>query len=159
MSKRHLPKPAKALPHVVTALIDKRGKLAGQIDKLQSDLRQAVLDLDNVEATLRMFAPEMELAGLAPRNVPPALPAMKGDTGRMILQILRHAPRPLTTSEITEALMKERALDINNPTLFRTMSKRTIAVLRHWKNERGAVRSMPGPGQQLMWQVVPMRAE
>lgn len=35
MSKSLNPDPEKALPHVVTALIDKRTEIAGKIEKLQ----------------------------------------------------------------------------------------------------------------------------
>ena len=51
----------RALPHVVTALIEKRRELAGKIEGLQGQLKQAVVDLDNVESTLRLFAPEIDL--------------------------------------------------------------------------------------------------
>jgi len=158
MSKPINPDPNKGMSHVVSALITKRAQLAGRIDHVQTELRQLVVDLDNVEATLRIFDPDLEVPNLVPRNVPAALPAMKGDTGRIILNALRVAARPLTTNEVTEAVMKERGLDIDNPSLFRTMSKRVGACMRHWKNERGVIRSMPGPRQQHLWQIVPSRA-
>jgi hypothetical protein len=150
--------PAKALPHVVTALIAKRAELAGRIEHLQEELRQAVVDLDNVEATLRIFAPDLEIPDLAPRQVAPALPAMKGDTSRILLNAIHTAGRPPTTNELTEAVMKAKGLDIENAPLFRVMSKRVGACLRQLKNQRGIVRSMPGPGQQHLWQINPARA-
>lgn len=151
-------RPDKALPHVVTALIAKRGELAGRIEHLQEELRQAVVDLDNVEATLRIFAPDLEIPDLAPRQVAPALPPMKGDTTRIVLNAIHAADRPPTTNELTEVVMKARGLDTENAALFRVMSKRVGACLRNLKNERGIVRSMPGPGQQNLWQINPARA-
>jgi len=155
MSKPINPNPDKALPHVVTALIQKRGELAGRIDHLQSELRQAVVDMDNVEATLRIFAPDAELPGLAPRTVPPSEPAERGTTLRVILVALHEAARPLTTNELTEAVMKARGLEIDNARLFRTMSKRVGACLRNARSERGVIRSLPGPAQQHLWQINP----
>lgn len=155
MGKPIAPKPEKALPHVVTALISKRSELAGRIEHLQAELRQAIVDLDNVEGALRIFAPDIEIPDLAPRHVPHLLPMMKGEVSRVVLSTLQSAPRPLTTNEITEAFMRERGLAIDNPALFRIISKRVGACLRHWKNERGVVRSMPGPGQQHLWQIEP----
>jgi len=156
--KRINPHPQKALPHVVTALIQKRGELSGRIDHLQSELRQAVVDLDNVEATLRIFVPDAEIPDLAPRNVPQANPAERGDHLRVILVALREAARPLTTNELTEAVMKARGLEIDNAKLFRTMSKRVGACLRTAKNERGILKSMPGPAQQHLWTINPAKA-
>lgn len=158
MSKPINPHPEKAIPHVVTALIQKRGELAGRIDHLQVELRQAVVDLDNVEATLRIFVPDADIPDLAPRNVPQADPAARGDHMRVILVTLREAARPLTTNELTEAVMKARGLAIENPMLFRTMSRRVSACLRNAKTERGTIRSMLGPAQQHLWQINPANA-
>lgn len=158
MSKPINPNPDKALPHVVTALIQKRAEIAGRIDHLQAELRQAVVDLDNVEATLRVFAPDAEIPDLAPRNVPPGEPAERGSTLKTIFAALHAAARPLTTNELTEAVMKARGLEIDNARLFRTMSKRVGACLRNAKNERGLIRALPGPGQQHLWQINPANA-
>jgi hypothetical protein len=158
MSKPINPHPEKALPHVVTALIQKRGELVGRIDHIQSELKQAVIDLDNVEATLRIFAPEADIPDLAPRNVPPADPAERGDHMRVILTALREAARPLTTNELTEAVMKVRGLEIANAKLFRTMSKRVGACLRNARSGRGTIKSMPGPAQQHLWMINPANA-
>ena len=86
--------------HVVSALKIKRAQVAGQIEALQGQLRQATIDLDHVEASLRLFDPDVDLAALSPRKVAPVLYDTKGDTGRVILEALRTAicarlcPRP-----------------------------------------------------------------
>jgi hypothetical protein len=61
--------------------------------------------------------------------------------------------RPITTTAITEAVMKGRGLDTGDVALCRLMAKRVGACLRHWENQRGAIRSMPGPGQVKMWEL------
>ena len=52
----------KALPHVATARIAKRRELAGLIEDLQRQLKIAVCDLDHIEASLRIFVPDLDLA-------------------------------------------------------------------------------------------------
>jgi hypothetical protein len=146
--------PEKALPHVVTGLIAKRREIAGQIEHLQANLRQATIDLDHVEAALRLFDPEVDLAALSPRKVAPVLYDTKGDTGRVILETLRTSMRPLTTAQVCDAVMLARGLDTNDRGLCRIMMRRTNANLKHWAKKRGLIRSMPGPGQQLLWEVV-----
>jgi hypothetical protein len=59
--------------HVVSALKTKRIQVASQIEALQGQLRQATTDLDHVEAALRLFDPEVDLAALSPRKVAPVL--------------------------------------------------------------------------------------
>src|ERR1700733_1556822 len=95
--------------HVVSALKEKRMHVAGQIESLQGQLRQATIDLDHVEAALRLFNPEVGLAALSPRKVGPVLYDTKGDTGRVILETLRTAMRPLSTAQVCDAVMKARS--------------------------------------------------
>jgi hypothetical protein len=140
--------------HVVSALKEKRIQVASQIESLQGQLRQATIDLDHVEAALRLFDPEVELSALSPRKVAPVLADNHGDTGRVILETLRTSMRPLTTAQVNDAVMKARNLDTNDKALCTLMMKRTFANLKHWAKKRGLIRSMPGPGQQLLWEVV-----
>jgi hypothetical protein len=140
--------------HVVSALKTKRIQVASQIEALQGQLRQATIDLDHVEAALRLFDPDVDLAALSPRKVAPVLYDTKGDTGRIILETLRTSMRPLSTAQVCETVMKARALDTNDKALCRMMMRRTNANLKHWAKKRGLIRSMPGPGQQLIWEIV-----
>ena len=143
----------KALPHVVTALIAKRAEVAGRIENLQGQLKQAVVDLDNVESTLRLFAPEIDMEAIGARKVPPAHHEFRGEVSRIILEALRKTTVPLSTTDLTERVMKERGLDMNDVALKRTMSKRIGACLNHWRRVRGVVKSMPGPGQVNLWEL------
>lgn len=133
--------------HVVSALKEKRIKLATEIEKLQGNLRKAVIDLDHCEATLRLFDPDVQISELGPRKVPQVLSDIHGDTGRIILETLRTATQPLPTYKICEAVMKARDLDTDDKGLCRLMMKRTVANLKHWHRKRGLIRPMKGPGQ------------
>jgi hypothetical protein len=140
--------------HVISALKEKRIQVASQIEALQGQLRQATIDLDHVEAALRLFDPEVDLVALSPRKVAPVLYDTKGDTGRVILDTLRASMRPLSTAQVCEAVMVARGLDTNDKGLCRVMMRRTNANLKHWAKKRGLIRSMPGPGQQLLWEIL-----
>lgn len=140
--------------HVVSALKEKRIVIASQIEDYREKMRQAVIALDHVEASLRLFDPDVDMGQLGPRKVPQVLYDLKGDTGRIILETLRTATMPLSTAKVCEAVMKARGLDTDDRGLVRLMMKRTTANLMHWKRKRGLIRSMPGPGQQLLWEIV-----
>ena len=45
--------------HVVSALVDKRAELAGQITRFEQQLGQFRADLTHVDATIRLFAPDL----------------------------------------------------------------------------------------------------
>src|SRR4051794_7313713 len=140
--------------HVVSALKEKRIKLATEIERIRETLRQRVIDLDHCEATLKLFDPDVQISDLGPRKVPQVLSDIHGDTGRVILDTLREATAPLSTSRICEAIMKARGLDTEDKGLCRLMMKRTMANLKHWSKKRGLIRSMPGIGQQYVWEIV-----
>jgi hypothetical protein len=103
---------------------------------------------------LRLFAPEIDIAALGPRRVPTAHHAFRGETTRTILEALRTAAAPLSTTEITRRVMDGRGLDMSDAALSRVIAKRVGACLRHWEKERKAIRSMPGPGQVKLWELV-----
>jgi hypothetical protein len=48
-------------PHVLTGLIAKRAEIAGQIEYVQTTLRQLIIDPDNLDATIRIFRPVIDL--------------------------------------------------------------------------------------------------
>lgn len=140
--------------HVVSALKEKRVELASQIEDLREKLRRTVIDLDHVEASLKLFDPDVNIGELGPRKVPQVLSDIHGDTGRVILDTLRTATTPISTTKVCEAVMTARGLDTDDKALCRLMMKRTVANLKHWSKKRGLIRSMPGAGQEYVWEVV-----
>ena len=138
--------------HVVSALIAKRAELAGQIERIQAELRQAVTDLDHIDASLRIFKPDIDLAEISPRRVPPVHQSFRGEVSRVILEALRATTRPLDTVELGKRVMEARGLDTGDKQLVRTFSRRAGACLREWR-DRGIVRSSPGPGQRSVWEL------
>lgn len=137
--------------HVVTALRDKRAHLAGQIDALQDQLREAMIAVDHVDCTLRMFAPDIDLDEIRPKPLPPRHHAFKGQVTRAILSMLR-AEGAMDAKAITLRLMAERDLNLNDKTLAKAMQKRIGAALRNLR-ERALVGSAQGAGGMLRWTV------
>jgi len=135
--------------HAITALRAKRGELAGQIDALQDQLRQAFIDMDHIDATLRMFVPDIELDEIKPKPLPPRHRAFKGQVTRAILAMLRKEG-PMDAKAITLRLMAERELNVSDSGLQKAMHKRIGAALRNLR-ERTLVSSRSGPGGLLVW--------
>ena len=137
-------------PHVVTALRSKRAELAGRIDALQDQLREAMIAVDHVDCTLRMFVPEIDLDEIKPKPLPPRNHAFKGQVTRAILAMLR-AEGAMDAKAITIRLMAERELNPNDKTLAKAMHKRIGAALRNLR-ERQLVASAQAGGM-LRWEV------
>jgi hypothetical protein len=137
-------------PNVVSALRGKRGELAGLIDALQDQLRAAMIDLDHVDATLRMFDPDIELDEIRPKPLPPRHHAFKGQVTRGILAMLRK-DGPMDARAITIRLMAERELNPNDKKLADAMHKRIGAALRNLRDRGLAVSQEPLKGGLLRW--------
>lgn len=137
--------------HVVSALKDKRARLAGLIDALQDQLRAAMIDVDHVDSTLRMFAPDIDLDEIKPKPLPPRHHAFKGQVTRAILAMLR-SEGAMDGKAITLRLMAERELNLNDKVLAKAMQKRIGAALRNCR-ERGLVRSSQGKSGMLVWEI------
>ncbi len=141
-----------AEPHVVTALVKKRREIAGQIEHAESALRQLVIDLDNLDHTLRLFAPDIDLEEIHPKPLPPRNQAFRGEVTRIVLTALRQSDGPLTTKDLVQRVMAERELNTADTRLARTMGKRVGATMRSLRS-RGLVQSKQGPGQYMLWEL------
>lgn len=110
-------------PQIVGALRDKRAELSGQITDLEKRMAQHRADLMHVDAVLRLFAPEMEIAAITPKPVRSRTGWFKpGELSRTVLDILRVAPSPLSVREIAAEVMARRNLDAGDA--------RTLLLLR-----------------------------
>lgn len=141
-----------AEPHVVSALVKKRADLAGEIETLHQRITKLVSDVEAIDRSLLVFAPHIETKTISPRFRPPADWSKRGEMTRIVLGLLRLATEPLTTRDIAMQLIAQRGLDQSDKKLLRLMTRRVGAALRH-QRDRGVVRSFPGPGQFVFWEM------
>lgn len=138
-------------PNTVSALKSKRGEIAGRVDALQDQLRQALIDLDHVDCTILLFDPDAELDEIKTKPMPPRHHAFKGQVTRSILDMLRKSQTSLDGLTITLRLMEERELNQADKKLVKTIQKRVGAALRNLR-DRGLVQSSePVKGGLLQW--------
>lgn len=141
--------------HLLLGLHRKRAEIAGQIEAQQMTLRQMVIDLDALDATIRLFDPNADLAEIKPKPMPPRHAAVKGDVVRAVLATLRAATRPMTQRELALVVMAERGLNVDDLRMVVLFGKRVGACLRHHRT-KGLVQSHRGAGTkgELVWEVV-----
>ena len=82
-----------AEPHVLTGLIAKRAEIAGQVEHTQDKLRQLVIDLDHIDASIQVFDPSIELEEIKARPVPPKHHAFRGEVSRIVTTTLKNAKK------------------------------------------------------------------
>ncbi|MGF1631870.1 MAG: hypothetical protein ACFCUT_20530 [Kiloniellaceae bacterium] len=136
----------------MTALIRKRAEIAGQIEAAQDHMRQLVIDLDHVDATIRIYRPDIDLEEIRPKPLPPRHQAFRGQSSRFILDTLKARPDGMTTREVAKLVIENRGLNPEDKGLSRTIVKRIGASLKDMRN-KGLVQSEQGPGSFNLWRV------
>lgn len=149
---RTTPRPTHEAPNTVSGLVRKRAEIAGQIEVAQIALRRLIADLDHVDATIRIFAPEIATETIKSRPNPPQHQALRGEVKRTILDALREAQHPLTSADIALHVMAARCLPASDPNLKLIFVRRVCQALNLMRH-KGVVRSVEQPGRFLGWEL------
>ena len=141
-------------PNTLAGLVAKRAEIAGEIAGARETLRKLIVDLDHIDAAIRLFDPDYDVASIRDKPVHPAQVARRGDSIRLILDLLREATEPMTTKQIALQVMAHRGLNTVDDALVLTMTRRVGASLRTYK-VNGAVRSMKDGryGKYDLWEI------
>ena len=144
--------------HVVTALIDKRAELAGQITRFEQQLGQFRADLTHVDATIRLFAPDLE---------PDTIPAKvirrsdgwfaSGEVKRRVLDTLRRSGRPMRAPDVVRAVMVEQGLDPADRRAVATVQLKVGSNLRQLTARGLLCRSAKNSGA-VLWRIADQAA-
>jgi hypothetical protein len=123
-----------AEPHVIGALRNKRAELAGMLRQLEQQLAQQRANLAHVDATMRLFDPDIR-----PKDIRPKQPRARnawfrpGECLRLIYDELREATQPLTTRELAEQIMQVKAIPAADNDRRERVQKTLLATLNRAK--------------------------
>src|SRR4051794_39802227 len=116
---------AEGVTFAIGALVRKRAELAG-----------LTANLCHLDATLRMFDPEIRLDAIRPKAPRPAAdPGRPEITTRMVLDALRRAGEPLSAREIAARLLAELGADAGDAKLLRAANERVGEALRRQRRK------------------------
>ena len=130
--------------HTLSGLIGKRAEIAAHIIDARTALRQLIVDLDTVDAAIRIFDPGYNVETIKPKA--PTAPygvSFRGEFVRLILDMMREAKGPVTTKEVTLYIMRQRGLSSADAAALALITRRTRALLYHHR-DRGVVRAVRG---------------
>jgi hypothetical protein len=99
----------------LTALQDQRAETMARIDRLKSEMKDTVIQLDHIEATMRMFDADIDFTKFGARKVLPVDHAQHGEITRIFLAALVDAGRPLSMAALIETIILARGLDRTDP--------------------------------------------
>lgn len=141
---------------VVYGLIRRRAETVGKIEALRDHLAIAMTDLDHLDATIRIFKPDIDLEELPMKRVPPPNAAFRGEVQRFLLHTLRKTTIPMTTQQLATAIMESRKLNVADKALHKQISQRTgnsLSKLRRGGFVVSERATDAGRGSLLRWQL------
>ena len=139
--------------HVVSALVDKRAELAGQIVRIEQQLGQFRADLVHVDATIRLFAPALE-----PETIQAKVIRRRdgwfetGEVKRRVLDTLRRSDQPMGAPGLVRVVMIEKGLDPADRASFAKVQLKVGANLRQLAS-RGVLIRSTGKQGTVLWSV------
>ena len=144
--------------HVVSALVDKRGELAGQVVRIEQQLGQFRADLIHVDATIRLFAPTLE-----PETIHAKVIRRRdgwfetGEVKRRLLDTLRRSDQPMAAPGLVRVVMIEKGLDPADRAGFAKVQLKVGANLRQLAS-RGVLIRSTGKQGTVLWRIADQAA-
>lgn len=111
-------------PNTVSGLLAKHKELSDLRDRYKSEIKKLTVDIDHLDAAIRLFDPQADTSGIKEYVVKHR--AQKGSVKRFVLSYMREAGKPVTSRQITEAWATERGLLADDATL--TMLRKRIGA-------------------------------
>ena len=117
--------------HVVSGLIAKRSEMAGLIEHHQKAIARLAADLTHVDATIKLFSPEVDLRTVRAKTHRARNQYFKpGECQRLILEIYRDAAgQELSSRQVAEQMVLRKGFE-NTSDMIEQMQKNAVAVLR-----------------------------
>jgi hypothetical protein len=137
---------------VVSGLIEKRAETVGQLAAAQELIARLMADLNHLDATIRIFQPDIDLEELPMKKVPPPNAAFRGEVQRFLLHTLRLATVPMTTLQLATAVMESRNLNVADKALHRKIAQRTGHSLGRLRRLGFVQSEKANAGGLLRWQ-------
>jgi len=126
--------------HVVSALRNKRAEMAGTVIQLEQQLARQRADLTHLDATMRLFDPDIRPSEIRPRQRRAHSGWFRhGECLRLIYDELRDAPEPVTTRELAERIMRVKAIPAADDRRRELVQKTLLGSLNRAKQTIGRV--------------------
>jgi hypothetical protein len=133
---------------VVSGLVTKRSELAGRIKALESEIKALAADVKSLDGAIKIIDPSFNLRTIkAKRLFGKNQFFERGEASRFLLDSLRTATGPISTSELTELARQSKGLPKQEAKalqacLLTTLSRQRIkgVVVEVGRDQAGAVR-------------------
>jgi len=120
--------------HVIEALRGKRSELSGIVNCLEQQIVRHRASLVHLDAAMRLFDPDLGPAAISSRSQRPRSVWFRpGECLRLIHDVLREAPAPMTTRALTEQVMGMKAITATDERSCALVQKTVLGSLSRAK--------------------------
>ncbi len=120
--------------HVIGAMSNKRAELAGIVRQLEQQLAQQRTNLAHLDATMRLFDPDIRPKQIRPRQQRARSVWFRpSECLRLIYDELRDAAQPITTRELAERIMRVKAMSARDDRQRELVQKTLLGSLNRAK--------------------------
>jgi len=138
--------------HVISALTKKRAELLGEVQHYEKLLKQSKDNLTYIDNTIKIFDENYNLTSIRPKRVHTERYFKTGESKILILDILRTATEPLSTSEIGAKIASDKGIDKEEDYNSERFYKIILASLSRCENSK-LIERVGLEGKVLLWQI------
>lgn len=136
----------------VDALKRLHAELGGKIKDNERDAERLALAMEHVEAVIKMLRPDFNLRAIsARRRYKRNAPYKRGTGTRHIMDVLRAATAPMSSSEIAEAVLRKNGMKEPDSGAIRNARGSVHSTLQRYK-VKGTV-EVVGEGSPTRWRL------
>jgi hypothetical protein len=133
--------------HLINSMMEKRAELLREHDAHQAAIRRINVDLEALDATLRLFG-----AGKPVHKA--ILPSYRREVARIVLSVLRDSAVSMTAQSLAKHVLIERKVNPDDMNLIQAVTKRVRGCLQHYRR-KGVVVSRENNAGILEWTIMP----
>ncbi len=121
---------------VIGGLRDKRAELVGLVDRLEQQLADHRVSLTHLDATMRLFDPDLLLQTTEPQQRERERVSWfrPGECLRAIYDVLREAAQPVTTREVARRVIAAKGITVADDRTQALIQKTILASLSRAKS-------------------------
>ena len=139
--------------HVMSALVTKRGELAGQIDYHQNKIKEMRLAMSTMDAAIKVFEPDYDLSKIKKRKTNSKnnfFEPREGNT--LLMDIFREVARPISTGDLLNEVILRKGFDTEVIDVKALRASLFVILKRLQKSN--VIEEVNRDGLEIIWNLV-----
>ncbi len=138
--------------HVLSALTNKRAEVSGEIRHYEKLLKKSKLNLQSIDHTIHIFDETYDLRTIRAKRVSSERYFKNGEAKTMILDVLRTATEPMSTTSVSKCIAFKKCIDKDKDFDLERFSKVVLVSLTRCEGSN-LIERVGKDGLSILWQI------